>query len=202
MTVRLNAKVAELTDSFIQAAKDILDERLLKARSDREKTTLARYRSEQGFDQMATRMRRLKYENYANVIHNGIPYLYGKTRDIIVDIHGVNYNVGPYHVFLPHSDFIFKQITYVHFVWDKDKMIQARHLHHYAGNNIVTPKTPLDMEPNTCWGNVGWSLEAAIDDCDIADAFRIAYIFLNRLNFGSPLASEWARHAVRLGERL
>ena len=196
MVIKLKTDIsfACITDSFVDASEVLLHKRMEHTSNRKERINLQRFLSEQGFDQMKTRLRRLKYEKYANIRYKDHNYLYGLTQDIIVTLDGGKYNVGPYHIFLPHKAFLVKNLGEIHFVPDRAKMTGARHLHHTAHSSYGDdPNNPLDMSPHTCWASIGPSLKSALMDGDIADCFRVLYLFLIRLNPSSPLSRDWSR---------
>jgi hypothetical protein len=208
MAIKLdNIKVTHITDSFKSGVENIygnLISALAASRSDKSlESSIRRLASPRWLDRTYTSLKRLPYSRFTCVkAPDNEVYLAGKTDDIVVEIHGNNYNIGPYHVFISTNSIIDKQVTPIHLIPGYDPQTKNRHLHHLATYGDYAPSSPLLYEPRWCWASIGPSYYGALHDVDIVDMFRLLYLFLIRLNFSSPLCTQWINEAMHHGELL
>lgn len=210
MTVRLeNVKITVVTEAFKQTVGDIVAKKVLMQeaklgslpasdpyeRQNREmlakNVRVAKFLlTERGQDRMITALKRMKFEKfYCTKAPSGEVFLCGKTLDMILNLKGTSYNVGPYHICIGESAILGTSLDQVHMFPDRKPLAYNRHLHHGTRNHDF--KHPLMAVTSTCWGNVGSSFVSAKNEADIADMFRVLFIYVSRLNYSSPLRSSW-----------
>ena len=219
MAIKLDVQVTVVTDSFKDAVKEIIQKKVMMLDAKRSSLNMSAYGAQkhreqleknlrlakrlltaQGQDRMITALKRMKFEKfYCLKAPSKEVFLCGKTDDMLLTLrNGHKYNVGPYHICIGESAIIGDSLTQIHMFPHRKPLAEARHLHHgarrYNGNDEI--KHPLMMHTNTCWGNVGSSFVSAKNEADIADMFRVLYIYVSRLNYGSPLYSGWDREVV------
>ena len=201
-----NIKTIEVSNAFTSQVDTILKARLGSPRNHgRQIEAIEKMLTNRGKDRLYTRLKRLNFQSFTAQKAGDKAFIVGKTDDIVLEIRGDKYNLGPYYVATSSDAVIGIQGTPVHFFHAYNPTTRNRHLHHYAspkiwGDTEIT--NPLIAAENTCWASVGPSYFSALQDCDIADMFRILYIFLIRLDWHSPLCSSWTPEAIRNGVRL
>lgn len=204
-------KFAEVTNSFIETSKDFIQTKVQHRRDTHRGIRPALERSAKkisvgaGVDKMKTELRRLKYTKfYSLVAPNGDLFVCGDTEDLILKIRGDKYNVGPYHVCISKYSFVKEQQKGIHLFPAYKPNTPYRHLHHkaYPPRSESEITNPLLARDDWCWHSVWGSYLSAVGDGDIVDCFRVLYLFITRLNWSSPLCSNWAWEAREYGERI
>lgn len=200
MTIKMdNLQVTEVTDNFRTQIRQILEKRL-KSTWNAKQEKIIQYRlTRSGEDRMITALKRLKFKKF-NCLHapGDQIYLCGETDDLILEIRGEQYNIGPYYVAISEQSILTEQNQPLHLFPKYDPHTPHRHLHHYA---IPGFDNPLSADTRTCWASIGPSYLSAVHDADIADMFRVMYIFLIRLDWNSPYDTTWAWEAMEHGVR-
>ena len=188
MTIKLNnVKITQVTDPFKANVAETLF------------ITTGQTLSQRRMDRMWTALKRLPYQSYSCVkAPDDTRYLMGKTDDIIANLEGRDYNIGPYFVCISDNSIITRQSNPIHLFPEYDPGTQNRHLHH-AANFDPGINHPLLARPSWCWASIGPSYVSALQDTDIVDMFRLLYIFIIRLNWASPLRSQWKYEAMDHG---
>jgi hypothetical protein len=162
--------------------------------------------SDRGIDRMVTSLKRMEYQKFlCNKSPDGMVYICGLTKDRIFDIRGAKYNAGPYYACISHNSIVNMEMSPIHIFPARYPKTKNRHLHHYTSSVYVHGEIlhPLESKESTCWGSVGTAYRSALDDCDIADLFRILNIFTTRLDWSSALCPTWASEVIGIyGERL
>jgi len=216
------AQRATITDEFKQAMQQIYRGKLQKYQDEAERIKSSpRYYGEfiqrrgqaiallraltkdpERIDMEYTRLRTLPYTKFETVEREGYPYLYGLTKDVMIEFNGM-WNMGPYGVVIPLTFFAPLRTVYasnnnsvrnwkaVQMVPMRSKLDNHRTPHHTARMPYVDDQpvsgNPLDMIPNTCWGGFSSIIYACGDECDITELFRNIYIYLCRHDPHSPL---------------
>lgn len=195
-----NLKTTQITDSFKANMAAVLRDRLMMAKSHKERDLLRKAITERGQDRTLTSLKRLPYQKFSYIRSpQGVPYFCGETDDLIYKLDGDDYNVGPYYVCVSRGSILNRQNHPVHLFPKYNPNTPHRHLHHFADGSY---DNPLDASPRTCWADVGPTYLSAVTDCSFVDIFRVLYIFLQRLNWGSPYDRAWKIEAMSHGERL
>lgn len=124
----------------------------------------------------------LPYEIFEYKEIRGKEFLYGKTRDIIMessDYQGTcRYNIGPYWVLTNLRILRGGSVEDIHLIPDRFPKLQERHPHHYAYGDQEAP--PTDWGVSTCLGSFAEILVMLRNIGDIPEWFRTWHIFLSR----------------------
>lgn len=193
-----NVVMTEVTQSFQEQVELILKELLLGSYGARQEK-IRHWTTPLGVDRTLTRLKRLKYKKFSCLkAPDGEIYLCGETKDMIFTIDDRDLNVGTYFVCISSRSIIKRQMRPIHMFPARDPRTFHRHLHHKVRNNPTGH--PLMADESTCWGNVGPSYVSARNDGDVADMFRVLYIYLSRLNWSSPLDHQWQYDVNNYGE--
>ena len=201
MTIKMdNVKVTKVTDNFCSQVQQILDKRRKSTWDPKQAQSIDFFLTPAGGDRMITALKRLSYQKFSCLsAPNGQIYLCGETDDLELEIREERYNIGPYYVAISEESIVRGQNHPLHVFPKYDPHTTHRHLHHYANSGF---DHPLMADTRTCWASIGPSYLSAIHDADIADLFRVMYIFLIRLDWNSPYDTTWAWEAMEHGERL
>ena len=201
-------KVTDVTDAFVNKVREVLQERAsLAYPGTYEDKMLRRCITDRGIDRMITSLKKLNYVKFSCIKSpDSQIFLCGETDDLIFDnVRGNYYNVGPYFVCISVQSILDKQLEHIHLFPKRKPLARARHLHHgvYTPSRYEDIVHPLLCDEGTCWANIGPSYRSAVGEGDIVDMFRILYIYLIRLDWSSPLFSDWVSEVVLpYGERL
>jgi hypothetical protein len=221
---------AEVTPEFIHALQTIartkiaryadeakfMPERSKKLYVSRKAPVVAKLnklRTDDGRDYEITRLRSLDFIRYEVLDHEGSRWLVAHTRDILMTRwdgerqpgeNAQRWNMGPYTIYIPVDDFISGSTIHFHFVPDREPLTMYRHPHHKGYLvNIITPASPLQMDPSTCWGSFGTIVTGCVTDGDVVETFRALHAYLSRYNVRSPLGGgvEYCNFAQQIGGR-
>ena len=189
MTIKLeNLQITTITPSFQNQLTNLL-------------TSMGTTLTPKRRDRIWTALKRLPYLRYSCIkAPDGALYFMGKTQDIIAQLDGRDYNIGPYLVCISAASIRTRQSHPIHLFPQYNPKTTNRHLHH--GCYYEGVDHPLMATPDWCWASIGPSYISALSDIDIVDMFRLLYIFIIRLNWSSPLRSQWQYEAMEHGEAL
>jgi hypothetical protein len=147
-----------------------------------------------------TKLRALDYVGFNAIQHEGVRYLVGETKPIVVEVEkdsrGIQagtYHLGPYKVYVAEAVILDGNLTKIHMVPLKSPYTERRFMHHTAFQNEA--EHPLDYRTNTCWGTFGTIVKTYAVEADIPELFRALYMYLSRYDISSPLVDinrlEW-----------
>jgi hypothetical protein len=154
----------------------------------------------QAYDQQKTQLLTLPYLKFWMAIHNGMNYLAGLTKPILLATDGGKYRwQGPrFTVYIP-MDYITRGTdASFHFVPEGHEMVYGRHPHHTSGGvkeGIRQAKSPLDYNGSTCWGDFPTIVRGCVHSADTVNLFRTIHLYLTRYNPNSPLCHGWESDA-------
>ena len=213
-------KRAELTQEFKDAVLQAAQDRLNKIKADFEHqhpSFKKKYKEDNGVqiatlkallsdagnqDMLWARLRMLPYELYSVETWQGIRYLRGTTKEIVIESDALN--LGRYLTYINISDYVNAKTEDLHFVPLRDPLNGLRFFHHYAKG----PRYPitgytmqgkslrlthhLDAQPATCWGSFNSFATTAFNLMDTPELFRTLHVYLSRHNDHSNLYPMYA----------
>ncbi len=139
-------------------------------------------------DHEKTQLITLPYIRFWTLQHDGMDWMAGLTKPILMTDGGAQRWQGPrYTVYIPRNVFQRGTDAHFHFVPEGSELIHDRHPHHTASMPSSTTYDPLDMNPYTCWGDFGTIASACIRAGEITNLFRTIYVYLTRVNLRSLL---------------
>jgi hypothetical protein len=139
-----------------------------------------------------TKLRGLPYTSFKAIQHEGMQYLVGETKPVVIDVgHNTrriperSYHLGAYRVYVPQSSVLFGNLDAIHMLPLKAPGTERRFMHHRAYQDEADH--PLSYRTSTCWGDIGSTVKSYAADADIPELFRVLWLYLTRYNISSPL---------------
>lgn len=138
--------------------------------------------SSESRDRITAKLASLPYEEFGYRKINDREFLYGKTRDIILETYRYStitarHNIGPYWVLTDFDIFFGGSVEHIHLIPARFPNLKDRHPHHYA---IGYGGSPSEWDTNTCLGSFAGILTSLRNIGDIPEWFRVWHIFLSR----------------------
>lgn len=138
-------------------------------------------------DYERTQLMCLPFERFWLETHNGVLYLAGLTKPIILTDLGFKHWQGPrYTIYVPRDAAGKGTSARFHFIPEGFELYWARHPHHHTYSD-PNATHPLDLPPSTCWGTFGTMSNACCRAGDFTNLFRTLHQYTSRVDMHSLL---------------
>lgn len=138
------------------------------------------------FDFQKTQLMCLPFVKFFTLEHRGALWLAGLTRPITLTDGGPRRWQGPrYTIYVPRNVIARGTSADFHWVPEGRELEYARHPHHNAYRGSANH--PLDMDPNTCWGEFPTIVSSCVRAGDVVSLFRTLHLYATRVNMSSLL---------------